>query len=192
MVGVFLSADTAQGNLQGVNPYAYVGGNPETMNDPSGHCPWCIVGALVGAVVGAGIDYGVQVYNNYQSGNSNPWTSNINWWQVGGAALTGALIGATLGAAAPALAAGAAAAGSAVAGGAGLSGATTLGYAGWAIAEYGANDAAAAAAAANNVAASADPTTPTVDNTITTVTDNTATNTNSVTYSRVQGGTPPI
>ena len=35
-VGVFLSADTVQGNAQGMNPYAYVGGNPETMTDPTG------------------------------------------------------------------------------------------------------------------------------------------------------------
>jgi RHS repeat-associated protein len=36
VVGVFLSADTAQGNLQGMNPYAYVNGNPETKSDPTG------------------------------------------------------------------------------------------------------------------------------------------------------------
>ena len=36
VVGVFLSADKTQGDLQGVNPYAYVGGNPETKNDPTG------------------------------------------------------------------------------------------------------------------------------------------------------------
>ncbi len=36
VVGVFLSADTVQGNLQGMNPYAYVSGNPETNSDPSG------------------------------------------------------------------------------------------------------------------------------------------------------------
>lgn len=33
---VFLSADVVQGNLQGMNPYDYVGGNPETHNDPTG------------------------------------------------------------------------------------------------------------------------------------------------------------
>jgi RHS repeat-associated protein len=38
-VGVFLSADTKQGNMQGVSPYAYVGGNPETMSDPTGYRP---------------------------------------------------------------------------------------------------------------------------------------------------------
>jgi RHS repeat-associated protein len=36
VVGVFLAVDTVQGNLQGMNPYAYVGGNPETKNDPTG------------------------------------------------------------------------------------------------------------------------------------------------------------
>ncbi len=34
---VFLSTDSVQGNLQGMNPYTYVGGNPETMNDPTGN-----------------------------------------------------------------------------------------------------------------------------------------------------------
>ncbi len=36
VVGVFLSADSVQGNNAGENPYAYVGGNPETYNDPTG------------------------------------------------------------------------------------------------------------------------------------------------------------
>ncbi len=36
VAGVFLSADVKQGNLQGMNPYAYVGGDPETFNDPTG------------------------------------------------------------------------------------------------------------------------------------------------------------
>ena len=35
-VGVFLSADTVQGDAQGMNPYAYVSGNPETLTDPTG------------------------------------------------------------------------------------------------------------------------------------------------------------
>lgn len=37
VVGRFLSADTVQGNGQGMDPYAYVGGNPETETDPTGH-----------------------------------------------------------------------------------------------------------------------------------------------------------
>ena len=36
MAGVFLSADVKEGNAAGMNPYAYVAGNPETMADPSG------------------------------------------------------------------------------------------------------------------------------------------------------------
>ena len=36
IVGVFLSADDVQGNVQGMNPYAYVAGNPETDTDPTG------------------------------------------------------------------------------------------------------------------------------------------------------------
>jgi len=35
-VGMFLSADIVQGNAQGMGPYAYVAGNPETLTDPSG------------------------------------------------------------------------------------------------------------------------------------------------------------
>ncbi|HEU5384063.1 MAG TPA: RHS repeat-associated core domain-containing protein, partial [Ktedonobacteraceae bacterium] len=38
VVGQFLSADTVQGNTEGMNPYAYVSGNPETLADPTGHC----------------------------------------------------------------------------------------------------------------------------------------------------------
>src|SRR5579883_3193513 len=36
LVGVFLSADSVQGNLAGMDPYSYVGENPETYTDPSG------------------------------------------------------------------------------------------------------------------------------------------------------------
>jgi len=36
VAGIFLSADVKEGNAAGMNPYAYVAGNPETMADPSG------------------------------------------------------------------------------------------------------------------------------------------------------------
>ncbi|HEU5381736.1 MAG TPA: RHS repeat-associated core domain-containing protein [Ktedonobacteraceae bacterium] len=36
LVGIFLTVDTVQGNMLGFDPYAYVQGNPETMNDPTG------------------------------------------------------------------------------------------------------------------------------------------------------------
>lgn len=35
----FLAADDVQGNAQGINPYAYVKGNPETFTDPTGTTP---------------------------------------------------------------------------------------------------------------------------------------------------------
>jgi hypothetical protein len=34
--GLFLSADKTEGDAQELNPYAYVGGNPETLADPTG------------------------------------------------------------------------------------------------------------------------------------------------------------
>jgi RHS repeat-associated protein len=37
LVGQCVSADSVQGNLVGMDPYAYVGGNPETWTDPTGH-----------------------------------------------------------------------------------------------------------------------------------------------------------
>jgi RHS repeat-associated protein len=37
VVEVFVSADKVQGNMQGMDPYSYVGGNPETATDPTGN-----------------------------------------------------------------------------------------------------------------------------------------------------------
>ncbi len=36
VVGRFISADSVQGNFSGSDPYAYVGGNPESYTDPTG------------------------------------------------------------------------------------------------------------------------------------------------------------
>ncbi len=109
--GQFISADTVSAG--GLNRYAYVGGNPETTTDPSGHCPWCIA-AVIGAVVGAAISYGTQVAQNVANGGSltdaSTWT-NVNWGQVGEAALVGGLVGLTGGLATAGLAAGIGAAG---------------------------------------------------------------------------------
>lgn len=41
VAGIFLSADTKEGNAQGMNPYAYVAQNPETLTDPSGQMIDC-------------------------------------------------------------------------------------------------------------------------------------------------------
>jgi RHS repeat-associated protein len=37
VVGRFLSADTVEDNIHGMDPYEYVGGSPETKTDPTGH-----------------------------------------------------------------------------------------------------------------------------------------------------------
>ncbi len=52
--GRFTRADTTQTNAGGMDPYAYVGNNPETKNDPTGHDGWqtaLIIGAIVAVVI---------------------------------------------------------------------------------------------------------------------------------------------
>jgi RHS repeat-associated protein len=94
VMGMFLSVDTVQGNQQGMDPYQYVGDNPETHNDPSGHCwPWCT--ALIGAVVGAVVGSVVSIVQQSSSGKP------INWGNVAGAAAIGAAVGAAIGIAGP-------------------------------------------------------------------------------------------
>ena len=46
-IGRFISEDPA-GFSGGLNLYAYVGGNPMMLVDPSGKCPWCIAAGAVG------------------------------------------------------------------------------------------------------------------------------------------------
>jgi len=148
VMGMFLSVDTVQGNQQGMNPYQYVGSNPETHNDPSGHCwPWCtaLAGALIGAVVGSVVSI-VQ-----QSGSGKP----INWGNVAGAAAWGAAAGAAIGIAGPlaldALAAGSVAAAAATVGASVLSvGVTTVAEAGLAAFTVASSVAVVAASVASN------------------------------------------
>lgn len=85
-VGRFLSADSAQGNGQGIDPYNYVGGSPENTTDPSGQCPECI-GAGLGFAAGFLGDVGFQIAN----GQSVDWGQALSW------GITGGLIGLTLG-----------------------------------------------------------------------------------------------
>ena len=92
VAGVFLSADSVQGNLQGMNPYAYVGGNPETYNDPSGHCwPFCAITAAIGAVVGATVGI---VGEAAQHGTD---FSHYNWGHVAVNAAVGGVAGFMIG-----------------------------------------------------------------------------------------------
>ena len=57
-LGRFAQADSIvplAGSSLGWDRYSYTFGNPLKYNDPSGHCPWCVVGAIVGAAIGYGI-----------------------------------------------------------------------------------------------------------------------------------------
>jgi RHS repeat-associated protein len=90
VMGMFLSVDTVQGNQQGMNPYQYVGDNPETHNDPSGHC-WPLCTMLIGAVIGAAISVGATVVTNAVQGKPT------SMGQIAQAAVVGAVSGAISG-----------------------------------------------------------------------------------------------
>ena len=69
VAGVFLSADSAQGNGQGMNPYGYVGGNPETWSDPTGRY-----------IVGLGGEHGYVVPDD--NGGKTIELFYANGWEV--------------------------------------------------------------------------------------------------------------
>ena len=73
---------------QTLNKYAYVRNTPLRYVDPDGHCPWCI-GALIGGVGGAAASVISQRWSHPEQ--------DINWKQVGAAALGGTVAGGTLG-----------------------------------------------------------------------------------------------
>ena len=77
----FMSVDPQFDNLPSITPYNYCLWNPVILHDPDGEFPlW--------AIVGAAIDYGLQVYNNYNQGKTGveAWT-DINVVSVVGSAI---------------------------------------------------------------------------------------------------------
>jgi len=60
-----------------ISPYAWCGNNPVKFVDPDGRWVW--------AAVGASIDYGFQVYDNYQNGSTgyDAWVGKVNFVNVG-------------------------------------------------------------------------------------------------------------
>jgi RHS repeat-associated protein len=84
---------------QELNRYSYARNNPVRYTDPSGHCPFCIVGALGGALGGAIYGYGIQVANNLNNNNMgwNALTTNIDPNEVVMYTVAGTVIGGTLG-----------------------------------------------------------------------------------------------
>lgn len=102
VTGRFVRSDTVQDNSNGSDPYAYVGNNPETRNDPSGHCwPWCtaLIGAAIGAVVGVVITTAKSVIVDHKPPSLG---------EVLGAAASGALSGVVIGVLGPGASLGAA------------------------------------------------------------------------------------
>ncbi len=121
----FVSADTVR---DGQNPYAYVHWNPETHDDPSGHCwPLCaIVAAVAVAVVATVVDVVVQTVQNGGDVSKTNWGQALTVGAVAGVATGAVLLGGPLlaGAAGEAVGAGAAAVaeGAAAEGGAAIAG----------------------------------------------------------------------
>jgi hypothetical protein len=66
-----------------MSPYQYAWGDPVSLTDPDGRCPWC-------AAISAGFEYGSQVYSNYQSGHTgyDAWVGKVDFVDV---AVEGAL-----------------------------------------------------------------------------------------------------
>ncbi|HEU5376790.1 MAG TPA: RHS repeat-associated core domain-containing protein [Ktedonobacteraceae bacterium] len=92
--GRFVRADTVQNNTGGMDPYAYVGDNPETRNDPSGHC-WPLCTMLIGAVIGAAVSVATTVVSNAVQGKPT------SLGEIAQSAVVGAVSGAVAGLAGP-------------------------------------------------------------------------------------------
>jgi hypothetical protein len=94
----FLTEDPVfwgQQNLQdpqSFNTYSYAEGNPITGSDPSGKCPWCLVGAA--GVFGFGAGIANQGFNDYQSGDFSRRSAGQNLATYGLAGVGGAVIAA--------------------------------------------------------------------------------------------------
>jgi len=86
-IGRYMQSDPI-GLAGGVNTYGYVSGNPLSYADPTGEVAISIVTGIVGAAIGGTANYLVQKY--YQK------KCDINWLDVGNAALWGGAAGAVL------------------------------------------------------------------------------------------------
>lgn len=84
VAGVFVSADTVQGNFAGMNPYAYVGGNPETYSDPTGHMFGWLGNWFNGLFGGGGHHGGGGRYRVHRCGVRCQYGGNDNWLGVVG------------------------------------------------------------------------------------------------------------
>jgi RHS repeat-associated protein len=86
----FIQPDTILPNLdnpQYLNRYSYVINQPIVLNDPSGHCPTCIIGLAAGAIAGA------VIYASTTWAHGREWNNNDYLASVALGALGGGLIG---------------------------------------------------------------------------------------------------
>jgi RHS repeat-associated protein len=88
LVGQFVSADSVQGNLVGMDPYSYVGGNPETNIDPTGHIMLPAPGTVAPQPPTTGTSPGSS------TGTPLDWPEYLpdTGWELGGDFLLGTMI----------------------------------------------------------------------------------------------------
>jgi RHS repeat-associated protein len=94
VTGRFVRSDNVQDNSKGMDPYAYVGDNPETRNDPSGHC-WPLCTMILGAVIGAAISVGTTLVSDAVQHKAP------SFGEIAQSAVVGAVSGAVSGLAGP-------------------------------------------------------------------------------------------
>ncbi len=90
LTGRFVRSDNVQDNAKGMDPYTYVGDNPETRNDPSGHC-WPLCTMILGAVLGAVVNVASTVVSDAVQHKAP------SWGEVAQSAAVGAVSGAVSG-----------------------------------------------------------------------------------------------
>jgi len=85
LTGRFLGIDPLWENEEqrGLSPYHYCKNNPLIYKDPDGKFWHIIGGAAIGGLIGGGFELGKQLMNG----------EKVNWSEVGGATLKGAIIG---------------------------------------------------------------------------------------------------
>jgi RHS repeat-associated protein len=70
-LGRYISSDPL-GLMAGNNTYNYVNGNPINYTDPTGQCPWCIVGAAaLGGAIGGGTEYAIEKIQGQNINHTN-------------------------------------------------------------------------------------------------------------------------
>jgi RHS repeat-associated protein len=90
-IGRFFGVDPLAGHPNQVmmSRYRYAWGDPVSLTDPDGKCPWCW-----GAVAGAVTDYGLQVVGNFMEGKTGVEAfTDIDMKSIGTSTLAGAASG---------------------------------------------------------------------------------------------------